>query len=78
MPMTNMELPNNFNNFNINNMGAPGGYPGWFVSDLSNFILFISVPSSLKCTVEYEKIGKSFMISGRLDLRKTSSEKLSK
>lgn len=27
MPMTNMQLPNNFNNFNLNNMGG-GGYPG--------------------------------------------------
>lgn len=27
MPITNMELPNNFNNFNLNNMGGGGGYP---------------------------------------------------
>jgi len=27
MPMTNLELPNNFNNFNLNNMGGQGGYP---------------------------------------------------
>lgn len=27
MPMTNMVLPNDFNNFNINAMGGGGGYP---------------------------------------------------
>jgi hypothetical protein len=28
MPMTNMVLPNNFANFNINAMGQPNMYPG--------------------------------------------------
>jgi hypothetical protein len=27
MPPTNMILPNNFNNFNLNNMGGGGQYP---------------------------------------------------
>jgi hypothetical protein len=27
MPMTNLELPNNFANFNLNAMGGGGGYP---------------------------------------------------
>jgi hypothetical protein len=28
MPMTNLQLPNNFNNFNLEAMGGGGGYPG--------------------------------------------------
>lgn len=28
MPMTNMTLNNDFNNFNLNAMGGGGGYPG--------------------------------------------------